>query len=170
MNDGLIDAFGHDAWSTRELVAVCRRMTPAHLDATAAGTYGSVIATLRHIASSEAGYCARLTGDDLRRDRQAEDSRTLDELSAVFDDLATRWARFLADPFDAERTFVVKWPDETDYDVPAGVYVAQALHHGNEHRAQICTILSSIGLTAPGLGVWEYAEATNRVRPSAAAR
>ena len=58
--------------------------------------------------------------------------------------------------------FMIKWHDGTDRDVPAGVILAQALHHGNEHRAHICTVLSSIGVTTPALGLWDYAEATDR--------
>ena len=79
--------------------------------------------------------------------------------------LAAGWNRFLAQPFDAERTLVVPWNDGHDYDVPCGVILAQALHHGNEHRAHLCTVLSSLGLTPPALGLWDYAEATHRAKP-----
>jgi len=163
VNDGLLDAFGHNAWATRELLLLCQGLTEAQLQTSAPGTYGSIIATLRHTVSSEAGYCERLTGEDLPWDRRSE-SPSLAEVAQRHDDLAARWGRFLADPFDAERTFVVECHDGTDYDVPAGVYLAQALHHGNEHRAQICTVLSSIGVTAPALGLWDYAEATERAK------
>jgi uncharacterized damage-inducible protein DinB len=165
MNDGLIDAFRHNAWAMRELLAVCRQLTEAELHATAPGTYGSVIAMLRHTVSSEAGYYARLAGEEPGWDRRAEAPASVDELAGRIDDLAARWERFLARPFDAERTFLIEWHDGRDRDVPAGVVLAQALHHGNEHRAHICTVLSSIGVTPPDLGLWDYAEATNRARP-----
>ncbi|HEX5504727.1 MAG TPA: DinB family protein [Thermomicrobiales bacterium] len=164
MNDGLLDAFHHNAWATRELLRVCRGLTEAQLRMTAPGTYGSSIATLRHLVASEAGYCRRLTGEEPAWYGRADDEPGLDELAGRGGDLAARWERFLAQPFDAERTFVVAWHDGADRDVPAGVYLAQALHHGNEHRAQICTVLTSIGVTTPDLGVWDYAEATNRAR------
>ena len=60
---------------------------------------------------------------------------------------------------------VVPWNDGRDYDVPCGVILAQALHHGNEHRAHLCTVLSSLGLTPTALGLWDYAEATHRAKP-----
>jgi uncharacterized damage-inducible protein DinB len=85
-------------------------------------------------------------------------------LAERLDELADRWERFLSQPFDAERTFVFQSPDSFDRDVPAGVVLAQALHHGNEHRAQIATILTSIGVTSPSWGVWEWAWATDRAR------
>lgn len=55
------------------------------------------------------------------------------------------------------------WQNGTDRDVPAGVVLVQALHHGNEHRVQMVTVLSSIGVTPPAWGLWDYSGATNRV-------
>lgn len=165
MNDGLIDAFRHNAWATRELLSVSQQLSEDQLRATAAGTYGSPLATLWHIVSSEAGYYARLAGEEPSWDRRAEEPPSLVDLTERNDDMAARWDQFLARPFDAERTFLIHWEDGTDRDVPAGVVLAQALHHGNEHRAQICTVLTTIGVTTPDLGVWDYAEATNRAKP-----
>lgn len=162
MNDGLIDALRHNAWAMREVLQLCRDLTEAQLGTTVPGTYGSITVTLWHTVFSEAGYCVRLTGQELRANRRADGSPGLDQLADHIDNLASRWDTFLAHPFDAEQTFVVNWHDGIDRDVPAGIFLAQALHHGNEHRAQICTILSSIGVTPPALGLWDYAEATNR--------
>jgi uncharacterized damage-inducible protein DinB len=165
MNDGLIDALRHNAWATLELLRVCQGLSERQLDATTVGTYGSIIDTLRHIVSSEASYLVRLTGEEPSWDRRAAERPDLGTLAKRIEELAARWERFLAEPFDAERNLVIRWPDGTDYNVPAGVVLAQALHHGNEHRGQICAILTSIGVTPPELGVWEYAEATGRARP-----
>jgi uncharacterized damage-inducible protein DinB len=170
VNDGLIDAFHHNTWAMRRLLLHCQDLTEAQLEAAVLGTYGSITATLWHTVSSEAGYCVRLTGGELRADRRSDGSPGLDQLAEHIDNLAVCWDRFLTQPFDAERTFVVNWHDGIDRDVPAGVFLAQALHHGNEHRAQICTILSSIGVTPPALGLWDYAEATNRANPRTAKR
>lgn len=165
MNDGLIDALGHNAWATRELIRVCQGLTEEQLDATTVGTYGSIIDTLRHIVSAEASYLTRLTGEEPSWDRRAAGRPDLDVLAKRIEELAARWERFFRGPFDAERNLVIRWDDGANYNVPAGVVLAQALHHGNEHRAQICTILTSIGMTPPELGVWEYAEATERAQP-----
>jgi len=44
------------------------------------------------------------------------------------------------------------------------VPIAQALHHGNVHREQICSVLTTLGLEPPDLQVWAYAEATGHAR------
>lgn len=162
MNDGLIDCFRHNAWATREVLRVCRSLTDSQLDTAVAGTYGSVIETLRHTIRSEAGYCRRLTGEEPDWLAQPPDAPGVTELEQRHDDTTARWERFLATPFDAERTFVIEWHDGINRDVPAGIVLAQALHHGNEHRTQICTTISAIGAEPPALGVWEFAEDTDR--------
>ena len=164
MNDGLIDAFRHNAWATDEVLRVCRALTKSQLSRTTPGTYGSIIDTLRHIVGSEAGYYARLAGEEPSWDRRADEAPGIDALGTRAEELAARWERFLAEPFDAERTFAIDWQDGTMRDVPAGVVLAQALHHANEHRTQVCTTLTAIGMPAPELGVWEFAEATNRAK------
>ena len=164
MNDGLIDAFGHNAWATDEVLRVCRALSEQELSRTTPGTYGSIFATLRHLISSEANYYARLAGEEPSWDRQADDPSDLAGLAARAAELAERWRRFLATPFDAERTFAISWEAGPVRDVPAGVVLAQVLHHGDEHRTQICTVLTTIGIPTPELGVWDYAEATNRAR------
>jgi uncharacterized damage-inducible protein DinB len=35
--------------------------------------------------------------------------------------------------------------------------LTQFVHHGNDHRAQICTTLSAHGIEPPDLQVWPYA-------------
>jgi uncharacterized damage-inducible protein DinB len=167
MNDGLLDAFRHNAWATRRLLTFCRELTPAQRVATVTGVYGDAIATLRHIIESEANYCFRLSDRRPDWDWQAKEPPSLDELSTRAEEMATRWEAFLAEPFDAERLLVYRWKDGTLKDVPAGIVLAQALHHGNEHRGQICTVLTAVGLEPPDLGVWEFSTDTNRARPRA---
>jgi len=43
--------------------------------------------------------------------------------------------------------------------------VAQVVQHGTDHRSQVCTALSSFGLTPPEVDLWAFGEATGRTRP-----
>lgn len=164
MNDGLIDAFRHNAWATDMVLDACRGLDDDQLNATVTGTFGSVIDTLRHIVSSEGSYYRRLSGDTPEWYTEELESADVATLAAHARDLAGRWERFLATPFDAERTFVIPWDEGEDRDVPAGVVLVQALHHAGEHRTQVCTTLTAIGVPPLELGVWEYAADTNRAR------
>ncbi len=42
--------------------------------------------------------------------------------------------------------------------------LAQVIHHGTDHRSQVCTILSTLGIEPPEIDVWAYGEATGRTR------
>ena len=44
-----------------------------------------------------------------------------------------------------------------------GVRIAQAIHHGTDHRSQICTALTTLGLEPPLIDVWAFGLQTGRV-------
>jgi uncharacterized damage-inducible protein DinB len=55
--------------------------------------------------------------------------------------------------------------DEEGYerDASIGIRLAQALNHGTDHRSQICTALTTLGVEPPGIDVWEFGMQTGRV-------
>ena len=53
--------------------------------------------------------------------------------------------------------------DDGALEVRAGVIAAQALHHGNAHREQVCVILTGQGVEPPDIQAWAYAWATGRI-------
>jgi uncharacterized damage-inducible protein DinB len=40
---------------------------------------------------------------------------------------------------------------------PLGIRLAQALHHGTDHRSQVCTALTTLGIEPPAIDVWDFA-------------
>lgn len=164
MNDGLIDCFRHNAWAMREVLRACRPLSDEQLQGVVPGTYGSIIDTLRHTIRSEAGYCRRLTGEEPEWLANPPDEPGIEELERRNAETAARWEQFLTTPFDAERIFIMSWHDGSDRAVPAGIVLTQVLHHGNEHRTQVCTTLTAIGVESPQLGVWEFSVDTDRAQ------
>ena len=153
MNGALLEAFRHNSWATRQLLAFCRDLSEEQLAASATGTYGSIRATFNHIVLSEGRYLRRLAGDAPAWVDHADEAELdeLDELAAWTEEAGQRWARFLSEPVDAERVVVV---DDGALEVRAGVIVAQALHHGNAHREQICAVLTTLGVEPPDIQPW----------------
>ena len=39
-----------------------------------------------------------------------------------------------------------------------GIRLAQAIHHGTDHRSQVCTALTTLGIEPPAIDVWDYAD------------
>jgi uncharacterized damage-inducible protein DinB len=157
----LVEAFRHHTWATKELLRFCRGLSTDQLGTAATGTYGNILDTFNHFVRSHGWYLRGPAGDAPDWALHREEPRDLDRLEEWADDAGSRWERFLAEPFDGERMLLL---DEGRYECHAGVVVAQALHHGNAHREQICAILTGLGLQPPDVQVWAYAEATGRGR------
>ena len=163
MSDALLEAFRHNTWATRELLAFCRDLSAEQLASAGTGAYGDVLATFDHIVRWDAIYARRLAGGEA--DQGSHESLDLDQLAARVEETGRLWEQLLSGPIDAERVIVV---DRGANEVRAGIFVAQALHHGNAHREQICATLTGLGIEPPDIQAWEYAWATGRLWERAA--
>jgi uncharacterized damage-inducible protein DinB len=75
--------------------------------------------------------------------------------------LAGLWETYLKTDDDAERLVLL---DQGTFECRAGVVVAHALHHGDLHREQICSIVRGQRMEPPDLQPWEYAIDKGRAR------
>jgi uncharacterized damage-inducible protein DinB len=162
MNEALLDTFRHNAWATMRLLEVCGDLPQEQLIAPGKATFGGILETLHHTVWSDAQYLARLTGD--RQEWLAGDEDEIagiDVLRTRAEETAARWERFAGEAFDSEAQMLL---DQGTYETHAGVVLAQALHHGNAHREQVCALLTGLGLDPPDVQAWAYAEATGQAR------
>jgi uncharacterized damage-inducible protein DinB len=51
------------------------------------------------------------------------------------------------------------------YFVQPWVVMVQAINHATEHREQISSVLTALGVTPPDLDGWSYGEATDALIP-----
>ena len=160
MNQGLLEAFRLNAWATKTLIAACRDLSIERLTHPGA-RYGSILATLNHVVLSDAGYVASLTGIRPQWATDGNETRDFGELEARVDETTRLWEKLLSEPLDTERLVTL---DKGTYECDAGIVVAQALHHGNAHREQVCAALKRIGIEPPDVQPWAYADANGRSR------
>ena len=73
------------------------------------------------------------------------------------------WLRLLTEDTDADRWSCAATPTGGVTHATVGIRLAQAIHHGTDHRSQICTALTSLGIEPPEIDVWAYGEGVNRV-------
>ena len=173
MNDVLLELYRHKTWATLRLIEYCQGLGDEHLDATIPGTYGTIRNTLKHMVESEEGYFSILTRERfltkaegeafVRPDPLPDGPAPLDELAERIRRLGRRW-EVLAEDDDLPGREVTT----TDgWRVPGAVPMAQAIHHADDHRSHIMSILGARGLEVPapnGLDVWGYAEATDQMQ------
>ena len=157
----LSDAFGHHVWATIRVFDACLALEPAQLDTTVPGTYGSIIDTLRHLVGGDCGYLLALTGG--RTPEIDEEHMDLAALRAQMEANGPEWAALVAGDIDPDADVVRHRDDGTDSHAPIGIRLAQALHHGTDHRSQICTALTSLGVTPPEIDVWDFADQDGRL-------
>jgi uncharacterized damage-inducible protein DinB len=163
----LEDAFGHHVWATLRLIDACAALEPARLEAPAPGTYGPILETMRHLVAADCGYLFALTGG--RTAEIDEASMDLAALRAAMVANGAEWSALLAAGFDPDADVVRHRDDGTDSHAPAGIRYAQAIHHGTDHRSQICTALTALGVEPPEIDVWDFADSEGRLSETAAA-
>ncbi len=159
----LRDAFGHHVWATITLIDVCAGLTPEQLASAVPGTYGSVIDTLRHLVAADASYLWTISGGQVERlDDEAEAAADLATLRAAMEVAGPVWQRVLEGELDPDAVVARHRDDGSSFSAPLGIRLAQVVHHGTDHRSQVCTALTGLGVTPPEIDVWDYAATQGR--------
>jgi len=163
MREFLREAFRHNAWATRELLAFCGRLTPQQLRASSRGAYGDILATFNHLIVADAGYLPRtaVTRPAWSDEHEDEHPVGLEELEARAGQTARLWEQYWSTEHDPDEMLIL---DQGAYEASVRIPIVQALHHANAHREQICTILTDLGLQPPDLQAWAYGEAVGLAR------
>ncbi len=162
MDELLEQAFGYHRWANLHLLDVCGALPDEQLELSSPGTYGTIAATWQHLLAAEERYLTRIKGEEpqpsgrkpfpgiavLRREAE----RTGDALIAAASGLAPGERGDYT--FGDERLRLSKW-----------VFAVQALHHGNDHRTHVCTILGAHGIEYGDMDVWAFSRATGHETP-----
>jgi uncharacterized damage-inducible protein DinB len=158
--DPLRELFRYHSWATLRLLDHCALLSEPDLNGTVPGTYGTVHNTLWHIVAADGRYIHRLqTGRRKPPLPEGTPTPTLAELRSQFQEQMRVWEGLL-DRVDELDVTMEPQPDE-DPPWPAtphaeDLLIAQAVHHGNDHRTQICTYLGARNLPVPEIDVWAY--------------
>ncbi len=157
----LEDAFGHHVWATVRLIDACLPLSAEQLGTPVPGTYGSILETMRHLVGSDSSYLFAMTGG--RTALTDEDHMDLEELRAAMQENSAGWSSLMAQDLNPDTETVRHRDDGSETHAPMGIRLAQALHHGTDHRSQVCTVLTTLGVEPPGIDVWDYAALDGRV-------
>lgn len=158
MGSPLHVAFEHHGWANVRVLDVCGTLAPEQLAYHMTGTYGSILATMVHVIESDGFYLAALgvipEFDPLEPTNFAAMRERIELQTGA-------WRRYLESEPDPDAIVTDAVGDVQYRNVASvGVRLAQALHHGSDHRSQICSALSALRLVVPEIDVWEYAAAT----------
>jgi uncharacterized damage-inducible protein DinB len=157
----LLDGFNHHVWATVRLIDTCLELTPDQLATEVPGTFGSILETLRHLVGADASYLHVISG---KRVPLADHSGNgLAELRTAMEAHGVEWRAVVAENLDPTEVVIRHRPDGSESHAPLGIRLAQVLHHGTDHRSQVCTALTNLGVEPPEIDVWDFGWLDGRV-------
>ena len=152
MSDLVVQALRYNRWANLQLLDVCSGLSEEQLQLGSPGTYGTIAATWQHLLSAEQRYLRRLVGFQ----PQISEKDEFPGLAKLKEHAARSGEELInaVGSFNPEDTS----PDNEGGGVKHWLVMTQAVHHGNDHRTQICTILGQNGLSYGDLDVWAFGE------------
>jgi uncharacterized damage-inducible protein DinB len=157
--------FKHNTMMNRRLLEACRALTPEQLEATATGTYGSIGATLVHIANAQVSYSSRFLGIERSAPVAEDPFPGFGAVTERFDLGDARLEEAASKAGEDHQVQVTGDDPPGTWRMPAGLLFVQAVNHGTEHRSQIATILTSLGIEPPEMDGWTFFELSGQLVP-----
>ena len=164
MDNLWIEAFRYHRWANLHLLDVCSKLSDEQLQLTSPGTYGTIATTLHHLVAAEQRYVARLTGATPAT-KERDGFPGVAKLAKLAADSADRLIESAAKVTPDDVTELNR--DIGKFKLHLGIVIIQALHHGNDHRTHICTILGHHDISYGEMDVWAYGEAIGAIVPMA---
>lgn len=151
----LADALEHHVWATLRVIDACRDLSDEQLASASPGLYGAILPTIRHLVGADCSYLNLLSDGGVAEIE--EDTLGLEALRAAMEANGPVWSALIERDLDPETHVVRHRDDGSESGAPLGVRLAQVIHHGTDHRSQVCTALTNLGIEPPAIDVWDYA-------------
>jgi uncharacterized damage-inducible protein DinB len=156
----LREMFRYHEWATRTLIEHCMTVPPERLSEPAAGTYGAILPTLVHLLAAEQRYLYGMTREEADPSLREGMEPPLADLLVCVERQARRWDALIDRAGELDVTLPGRGA-EPDLPHATNLLFLQAIHHGNDHRTQVCSALTTLGLPSPDIDGWVYWDATH---------
>jgi uncharacterized damage-inducible protein DinB len=164
----LEDAFEHHVWATIKLIDACQDLSPQQLQHVVPGTRGPILETLAHVVDGDSWDLAILEGRNLADvDEVGPD---LTAMRGAMEENGARWTSFVgSQTFDPYAMVTEVDPDDGFRRVASvAMRLAAALEHGTDHRSQIRTALTTLGIQPPKVDILTFGVEVGRVQETPA--
>jgi uncharacterized damage-inducible protein DinB len=144
--------FDYSMWARDRLLGPIEGLDEEALHrAPEAGAYGSIHATLAHMAVSEWMWVRRCLGESPFRLPTGEDFANLRVLVAWWNQIHADTVAYLSDLNDADldHQIIYTGPDGKTRTRKVWHMLLQVVNHQTEHRAQVGTMLGRMGIEVP---------------------
>jgi uncharacterized damage-inducible protein DinB len=159
----LVKLFEHNNWANQKIIEACYALSDEQLDTEPHSvTKGNIRETLSHLVTSQRGYLALLTLTLAERPTFPLEFSELRESARMSGEGLLALAEGEQKPFEAR----LKTRD--GFHTEPWIVMLQVINHATEHREQIKSMLSALGVTPPDIDGWDYGESTQALVPIAA--
>ena len=159
----LLKLFEHNNWANGQIIQACSTLTDEQLDAEpTSATQGSIRSTLFHLATSQQGYLRLLTLP-LEKRLEAVTIPPYVELQKFTNKSGEALLELARDEAAISTKGRIQTRD--GFLVEPWVIMVQIINHATEHREQVKSMLSALGVTPPDIDGWSHGEATNALLP-----
>jgi uncharacterized damage-inducible protein DinB len=153
-NPYLEKIFEHNHWANLQILDACSALNDEQLDAEPhSATRGNIRLTLLHLVSSQRSYLANLT---LPVEARPSGAVPFGELRQSLTASGEGFLTILRGEWSNHEPAMLQMRD--GYLVESWVLVVQALNHATEHREQIKSMLTALGIKPPDIDGWTYGE------------
>ena len=158
-DDVLVKIFEHNNWANIQMIQACAALSDELLDAEPhSATKGTIRQTLLHFVSSQRGYLNLLTLPVEEREKVILPFEDLKEVAQSSGEALLALIR-------EDRVPRIRLQTTDGYYVEPWVVLLQIINHATEHREQINSMRSALGLTPLDQDGWSYGEFTNTLIP-----
>lgn len=156
----LIKLFEHNNWANQKIVEACSSLSDEQMNAEPrSATQGSIRETLIHLVSAQRGYLALLTQPVEER------LKGFPPINDIQDSIQQSGDGLLALAKDDSKPFHSRLQTTDGYYTDPWVVMLQVINHATEHREQIKSMLSALGVTPPNIDGWDYGEVREALVP-----
>lgn len=156
--------YEHNNWANLQIIEACLALTDEQLDAQPhSATIGSIRDALEHFITSQQGYLRLLTMPLEQRLNPVPDP----PLGEMVEAARRSGEGFVALMRDLSNIPATPVETRDGYYVETWVLIVQAINHATEHREQIKSMLTALGVTPPNIDGWDYGEVTQALVPKA---
>ena len=157
----LVKLYEHNNWANLQIIQACSALSDEQLNAEPqSATKGSIRRTLLHLVASQQGYLSLLT---LSVEARLHTPPAFAELQKAASISGEGLLALVRD--EPSERLKIQLQTTDGYFVEPWVVMVQVINHATEHREQIKSMLSALGVTPPDSDGWSYGEVTNALIP-----
>ena len=152
----------HNNWANLQIFDLCETLTEEQLDIQPqSAVHGTIWETLQHLVTSQEDYTSMLT--KFTTIPEKEFTPTILELREILITSGKELVALVQDPSSSLLEAQISLSD--GYKVEPWVLLTQVINHATEHREQIKSMITALGIEPPRIDGWLYGRECNALFP-----